>query len=74
MQFQKDQSGKAAGAGRAIVQACGEDVVIATFGTPDFPVFSLFGSVIFGRIVGFRRLFADFPIFPPPFTGICRHV
>ena len=82
MQFQKGQRGKGAGAGRAIVQA-GVQAGLEERGrgdrdctppreTADFPVFSLFASVIFGRIRSFTRLFAVFPIRPPPFEGIYR--
>jgi hypothetical protein len=79
MQFQKDQSGKAVSAGRAIVQVRAHDRLEERgsggpgLGTqPGFPVFSLFGSDIFGGIPGFTGLFAGFPIRPPPFTGIYR--
>src|SRR5262249_33105623 len=51
-----------------------EDAVIARFTHPNrgFPVFSLFGSVIFGRIPGFTGPFAAFSNSAPPFTGIYR--
>jgi hypothetical protein len=73
VQFQKDQSGKAAGAGRAIVQACAHDRLKERRlgdrklrATRGFAVFSLFGSVIFSRIRGFTGLYMDFPIRPAP--------
>jgi len=60
MQFQKDQSGKAVGAGRAIVQACAHDRLGERgsggpgLGTPDF-LFSLCSALIFS---------AGFPVLP----------
>jgi hypothetical protein len=73
VQFQKDQSDKAARAGRAIVQACARDRLKERRlgdrklrSTRGFAVFSLFGSVISGRIAGFTGLYMDFPIRPAP--------
>ena len=66
--------------GRVIMQACVHAGLEARepgdrdVRDREFPVFSLFGSDIFGRIPGFTGLFAGFPIRPPPFTEIYRHV